>query len=116
MFLSKSEIKEEIDKYCLDSNTSFLGKKVEAYDIDKCIKDLVKNDKIINDEDKVSLTVNYAFENNSAKLLAQIMTEKSDLLFLNREGITKHIADFEKETGFQLSEEQERCFILFCRT
>jgi len=114
LFLNVAEILEYALKYCKDNNTQFLGMEITDWDIYQKVRDLVEEKKLIFEESiRVYSLRQHNFEKKSASLLVQLMEEKSDLIFLNRDKITEYIDTFEHEHNWVLSDEQKEALYLF---
>jgi exodeoxyribonuclease V alpha subunit len=113
LFLTFSEIQNSINQFCLENNTKFLGKKIDLNDIDVHVTQLVKDKKLIFEDGNVYSTHNFKYEQTAARLLSKIISEPSDMIFLNQDKVTKHIEIFEHENGIQLSNEQKTALYYF---
>jgi len=114
LFLSVIEILEFCQSYCKENNTKFLGMDITDWDVYQKVRDLVAEDKVIfENSTRVYSKRQHKFETKSASLLVQIMEEKSDLIFLNREKITEYISTFEHEHNWVLSDEQKEALYYF---
>jgi exodeoxyribonuclease V alpha subunit len=114
LFLSTPEMLEITQKYCHENNTKFLGMDISDWDIYQMVRELAADEKLIfEDNIKVYSKKQYNFEKKSALLLAQLMKEKSDLIFLTREKVTEYIDTFEHEHNWILSDEQKKALYFF---
>lgn len=102
------------NSYCNDNGTSFLGKNnLEEKDLTELLIDLQDSKKIHIEDDNVYSTKNYVYEHRSASMLVNMITKKSDLIFLTKEAIEEHISNFERENGLALSKEQKDALYCF---
>lgn len=114
LFLMKGSIPALCNKYCTENDTKFLDKSPLSWeDVRSLLQDLQDNEKVIIDEDKVYSKNNFVYEDRSAQMIVNIMHQPSDLIFLNREAVDKHIETFEKENNLKLSEEQRKALYYF---
>lgn len=114
LYLTIQEMLDYVKKYCIDQNTTFLGKNITEFELQETIKYLVEENKLILDDDTyIYSKKQFNFESNSAKLLVDLMEEKSDLIFLTREVVTEYIETFNHEHGIELSAEQKEALYLF---
>lgn len=114
LFLPLASIPDSLNKFCIDNSTKFLDMgAVKLSDIQPILNKLQQDEKIVIEEDCVYAKDIFSLENRSAICTANIMNEPSDLIFLNREAIEKHISVFEQENNFILSEEQKQALFFF---
>lgn len=114
LFLLKGSITALSNKYCMENSTRFLDKEtLDWEDTQPLLQKLTDDGKVIIDDNKIYAKNNFMFENRSAQMLVNIMYQPSDLIFLNRQTIDKHIEVFEKENSLKLSEEQRQALYYF---
>lgn len=114
LYLIKKAVSGLVNKYATDNATSFLGKSVIGWDdIQALLNELVEEEKVIIEGDKVYAKKNHVFEARSAQILVNIMSHPSDLIFLNRKTVDRHIETFQKENNIVLSEKQKEALYLF---
>ena len=114
LFLTIMEVVEAIKKYCEENNTKFLGREITDFDVFQVVRELVSDNKLIFDDNKyVYSKRQFNFEKNSAYLMANIMNEKSDLIFLTPEKIADYIEKFQHEHSIVLSDEQKEALYYF---
>lgn len=114
MFLYRLEIPDYINKYCLDNSTRFLDTSpIHLEDIEPSFKLLEEDKVIIVSDDCIYSKQAYDYETESARLLADVIVRKSDLIFLNKETVNEHIERFELENKLTLSPEQRDALHFF---
>jgi len=114
LFLKLENIVNLTTQFGKDTKSPFIGKsELSLEDIQPVISGLLSEDRIIVDDGAVYSKAIFKFEEQSASLLVNIMNHPSDLILLNKEAIDSHIENFEKESGFILSDEQKRALYFF---
>lgn len=113
LFFEIPEILKLISYYCMEANTQFLGGGLSENVIIQMIDEMSSDEKIIREDTRVYGKKQYFFEEESARLLTRILKKKSDLIFLNRDAVEKHIERFEHENNLTLSDEQRRALYYF---
>lgn len=102
------------NQYSRNNSTKFLNKdELNIDDIKPFIQKLEQDKIIINDEGLIYAKKYFNFEKRSAQLLANIINEPSDLIFLTDKSIKDHISKFEKEHNIVLSPEQQQVMYYF---
>lgn len=114
LFLTVTELLERIQEYCTDTGTKFLG--VSILEVEKVQEqiDLLVNEKLVaQDNESIYSNICLMHEQQSAVLLSNIMETPSDLIFITKDYVDDHIAIFERESGFTLSDEQRKALHYF---
>lgn len=114
LYFTRIDLTKVMNQYCLEHNTQFLGKsKLECEDLNIALNGLAADEKVIIEDEAVYSKRNFDFEARSAYLLTTIIDTPSDLILHDRGAVEEHIATFERESGFILSEEQKTALYFF---
>ena len=114
LYLSANDLPNVVNTYCRENGTKFLGKdRVKGEDLELAIKELIEEERVVIDENLLYCPKQFKYESDSARLLANIVKEPSDLIFLNADSVGEHITLFERESGLTLSDEQRKALYYF---
>jgi len=113
LYMEKQDILDCAKQYCAENGTSFLGREITEDDIDSFLGPLTDEKKVIVENGAVYSKPCFDFENKAAQRLASIVTHPSDLIFLTRDDVEKHIEIFEKENLITLSDMQKEALYYF---
>jgi exodeoxyribonuclease V alpha subunit len=113
LYMEKQDMLACIKQYCIENGTSFLGREVTEDDIGTFLESLSDEKKTIIDENAVYSKPCFDFENKAAQRLSSIMSHQSDLIFLTKEDVEKHVEIFEKENLITLSDKQKEALYYF---
>lgn len=114
LYLNIEDIKQACIKFCSESNTTFIHKKIFSLeDMKISIGSLENKGLVINDGGNIYGQDSFVFEKESAAMLSAVIKKPSDLILLNREVVNEYIAEFESLNNITLSSEQRKALYYF---